>query len=426
VAQSKHPGVRKDEDGAWWVDFRWEGQRIRRRVDEDGAQLRDREHAERLRRALLHKLETGQAITAPRRGMRPRATVFDVGADWYTVGEACLAYLDLSARKSAFTDIERSCRLWIQLFGEKPIDELTSLDVELAMEKRAAASSNSTANRDLTYLRAAIRKAVAAGKAQRDPTAPIKKLAEPPHRKRWLRPKEGVDLWPHLTDPQDRRLVLVIVNTGLRRGNACAMEWAWVDWENEMLDVPMTKSGDSQTVPLNSVSMAALREQYTQTSHSRWVWLGKRGATTVVQTNWLRSGNTRSCGCLQRESKAANLGAYGQPAAPEWMVGRTYRQWTILRVVGYRETRVRGRRRAHRLYVVACRCSCGTEREVLAGSILMGKSHSCGCKRLGRPMRGPWSSKRMVRFRVVKTEPTMDRAAFRARWDRLFKMEVEA
>lgn len=281
--------VRQDEKGRWWVDFRWHTTRIRRHLDEDGCPLSSREHAVRTHRALLHKLETGQPIAAPRRGKASRASsLVEMITHPYSVGEACLVYVDLSARKNSFFEIERSCRMWIRLLGEKPIDELTSLDVEMAMEKRASETSNSSANRDLTYLRAALRKAVHAGKARRDPTEGIAKLPEPPHRRRWLRQAEGEELWRHLTDPQDRRLVLFIVNTGLRRGNACATEWSWVDFENGSVDIPRTKSGEALHVPLNSVALAVLREQHRQTGHSRWVWLGARGAPLNARNWWKR------------------------------------------------------------------------------------------------------------------------------------------
>lgn len=280
-------GVRQDENGQWWVDFRWHGRRIRRCVDDAGQTLEGREHAERLHRALLHRLETGEGIAPPRRGPRPQdPSLVDLLGDTYSVGEACLVYQELSARKASYLDIERSLRLWIELFGPMPIDELSPIDVEMALERRAAASSNSTANRDLAYLRAAIRKAVAAGKAQRDPTAAVQRLQEPPHRRRWLRPPEGVSLWEHLTGPQDRRIVLVVVNTGLRRGNACALEWAWVDWQNAMIEIPRTKSGHALTVPLNSEALQALREQHAETGHSRWVWLGVRGGPLDARWWW--------------------------------------------------------------------------------------------------------------------------------------------
>lgn len=53
------------------------------------------------------------------------------------------------------------------------------------------------------------------------------------------------------------------------------------------------------------------------------------------------------------------------------MVGRTYGRWQVVGESDHRSSR--GKR------YVKCVCSCGTEREVLAGNLTRGLTVSCGC-----------------------------------------------
>jgi hypothetical protein len=72
----------------------------------------------------------------------------------------------------------------------------------------------------------------------------------------------------------------------------------------------------------------------------------------------LRSGTTRSCGCL-RSQRARERGV----DLAGWVVG----QWTVLR---------QAPNRGYRRYWL-CRCSCGIEREVAANNLCDGKTRCC-------------------------------------------------
>lgn len=75
------------------------------------------------------------------------------------------------------------------------------------------------------------------------------------------------------------------------------------------------------------------------------------GAETVVVKSSLKNGTTKSCGCLNKKY--------------EDLTGKTFGNWTFL----YRT----------KPGYWMCRCSCGTEKEVVSGNIKSGKSTSCGC-----------------------------------------------
>lgn len=89
-----------------------------------------------------------------------------------------------------------------------------------------------------------------------------------------------------------------------------------------------------------------------------------------LRTNTLTSGRSQSCGCyaldMRRDREDADLD----------LTGETFDRWFVLRRA---EDRVSRAGVAVRQWL--CRCSCGTEKPVLASSLRQGKSRSCGCLR---------------------------------------------
>jgi len=92
-----------------------------------------------------------------------------------------------------------------------------------------------------------------------------------------------------------------------------------------------------------------------------WLCRCKCGTEKVVDGESLRSGNTKSCGCFQRERQRRKMLAY--------FVGRVFGRYTVLKYAGKRGT--------HHYFL--CRCECGTEKVVQAGHLRSGRTKSCGC-----------------------------------------------
>lgn len=86
------------------------------------------------------------------------------------------------------------------------------------------------------------------------------------------------------------------------------------------------------------------------------------GKRTKVNTLSLTSGNTRSCGCLQMESR-------GKHQLKD-LRGLQFGKLKALRPVKARNNRKAGWR---------CRCACGTELTCTTNSLTSGHTKSCGC-----------------------------------------------
>jgi integrase len=89
-----------------------------------------------------------------------------------------------------------------------------------------------------------------------------------------------------------RPLVLVALNTGLRRGELFSLRWADLDFDHAMLTVrsAASKSGDSRRVPLNAEALGVLKawkKQAKPASAEALVFPGNNGARlTNVNKSW--------------------------------------------------------------------------------------------------------------------------------------------
>lgn len=93
-----------------------------------------------------------------------------------------------------------------------------------------------------------------------------------------------------------------------------------------------------------------------------WLCLCDCGQESLVRSSQLRSGRTRSCGCLKRSTA-------GKPRQD--LLGKRFGR---LRVMSFLEVR------DHYAWW-NCRCDCGNERAARTVDLNRGRSTSCGCKK---------------------------------------------
>lgn len=106
------------------------------------------------------------------------------------------------------------------------------------------------------------------------------------------------------------------------------------------------------------IILADMGSEYGR-GEAMWNCLCDCGNKKVVRSSCLRSGESRSCGCLQKTT------IYGEDHT-----GKKFGRWTVLK---------RAERKHRRITFWVCRCECGTERDVAIRGIISGRSTSCGC-----------------------------------------------
>ena len=88
------------------------------------------------------------------------------------------------------------------------------------------------------------------------------------------------------------------------------------------------------------------------------------GNQTDVPGTMLRSGNTKSCGCLQKEKASKSL------------IDLTGKKFGLLTVLGRDESKPKGHQK--RVYWI-CKCECGNHISVQGYDLKRGHTKSCGC-----------------------------------------------
>lgn len=99
------------------------------------------------------------------------------------------------------------------------------------------------------------------------------------------------------------------------------------------------------------------------TNSASWICVCDCGNESTVRSGDLRSGNTKSCGCLEIEAR-------GKTTAID-MTGRRFGSLTVLHLT----PNLRRRK-------WECQCDCGNITNVTPNNLISGNSKSCGCTRI--------------------------------------------
>ncbi len=142
------------------------------------------------------------------------------------------------------------------------LTEIKLADIEKWRNKQK--SSNGTINRKTATLQAALQRAVDWDMLETNPLAKLKPLKVDKRAViRYLDEKEAAKLNKALQNASTwlKALVIVALNTGLRRGELWNLIWSDVDLKRNMLTVhgKGAKSGQTRHVPLNTIAVQAFK-----------------------------------------------------------------------------------------------------------------------------------------------------------------------
>ena len=105
---------------------------------------------------------------------------------------------------------------------------------------------------------------------------PVRKVSipkEPPGRDRRLEKDELERLLIQFSQNQRmKQIVLLAIETGMRRGEICRIRHQDINWDISVLHIPETKNGTPRTIPLSSVARSTLRGAVTVSKASSCVF----------------------------------------------------------------------------------------------------------------------------------------------------------
>jgi integrase len=189
-------------------------------------------------------------------------------ADSTTLGDLIGRYLNevVSGTRSARDDAIRLRALQRQRISQLWMSSVTPAQVAAFRDERLCAVKPATVVRELAYLSAIINHARREwGIHCANAVQLVKKPAQPLGRDRTLEPDERRRLLDELApagrrNPWMRPLVLLALETAMRRGELLALRWNKVDLARRVAHLDLTKNGDRRAVPLSSVAADLLEE----------------------------------------------------------------------------------------------------------------------------------------------------------------------
>jgi integrase len=274
---------------SWKVDYRDpQGKRVQKRFPKKA------EAEEFLAQIVISiKEDKYDSLFARKEEIKEIPTAFDELAQRYA--EACQFEKSFPTFKARIIPILRG------EFGDRPIDRISSLDIETFRNRRRAGISRhgrqrsaARVNRELAVLKHMFNKAVIWKFLKDSPFADFNKdhrimFREENERLRYLTAEESerllVECPEHL-----RPIVKLALNTGMRRGELFALKWENIG--PSALYIPTSKSKRPRVVPLNEAAKEVLKEMRRRNElKSAYVFCDSRGKPWTV----LRRGFETAC-----------------------------------------------------------------------------------------------------------------------------------
>ena len=240
--------VARKIDKNWYCDFRWQGRRIRKRPP-----VNTRRAAQEYEQQLRQRLLTGEPLQAS------RLTFAEFTADW--LATHCAAH----NRPSELQRKRWALGYLLPVFGTRRLQEIRLYDVEkLTASLLARGLRAATVNSVLAVLSAALSAAVRWELLRARPRIARVPSDTPPID--WLTVEEAGRLLDAATER--RTLLLFLLRTGARRGEAVGLRWEDVDLAARTIQIRRThyrghegppKSGKPRTIPIAADLLAALQ-----------------------------------------------------------------------------------------------------------------------------------------------------------------------
>ena len=168
-------------------------------------------------------------------------------------------YLDVYSKpnkRSSWRD-EISIKHLVYYFGNRTLQEITCLDVDKYKQKRVREVSCSTVNRETACLKAIFNKAKEWGKISENQISSVKLFAVEDKRIRYLEKEETASVIQACSDHL-KPIVVVALNTGMRKGEILNLKWNDIDFQNHLIYVLQTKNREVRKIPVNDTVFRTL------------------------------------------------------------------------------------------------------------------------------------------------------------------------
>jgi integrase len=251
----------------WYIDYYLKGRRKRKKVGPS------KKLAEQVLKDIQVKIVKGEYLGV----FEEKKVLFE---------EFTQRYLVYSRSNKAFSSYKRdlvSLKSLLSAFGDKYLFEIIPQMAEEYKTKRLQEDvTPATVNRELSCLRHLFNKAIEWSYLRKNPVQGVRLLKEPPGRTRYLevgeieRLLEVIDSFPRDTSSYLKPIVLIALNTGLRKSEILQLKWKDIDFEKRKITVLRTKTNEIRTVPMNETLYKELKK-ISRGIESEYMLCNKKG-----------------------------------------------------------------------------------------------------------------------------------------------------
>lgn len=255
----------------WYMDFTIDGKRVRRACR---YALSQEQAVEEL------KMEIVQAFQGK---VRHEPNI--------TFREFSRVYVETYARtnKRSWKLDSQRVEILSKFIGSKLLTSITPFDLESVKAKiLKMGRSKSTWNRYLALLKRMFNLACQWGYLKENPAKGLKKFSEAENRReRILTPEEEMRLISKAS-PHIRPIIVVALQTGMRRGELLNLQWKDVDFKNKLISIRHSKSGKPRKVPMNQIVYQELISLRLQNPSSEYVFVNPKTGERIkdFKTAW--------------------------------------------------------------------------------------------------------------------------------------------
>jgi len=257
----------------WYIDYTSQnGKRVRKRVGHS------KDQARLALKAVEIDLVKGKYLGIS----EPEKMIFEKLCGEY------LTYARTNKTASSFRRDQVSINALLKTFGNCQIKDITAHDIDYHINQRKVTLKNSTVNREVACIKHMFNKAVEWGYLLNNPLKTVKKLKEPPGRIRYLNAEEIERLMVQCAD-HIKPIVVMALNTGMRKGEILHLQWGDIDFKNRILHIRQTKNNEHKTIPINDTLLNCLLGLSPQLSN-QYVFANPEGNPyTDVKTGFSRA-----------------------------------------------------------------------------------------------------------------------------------------
>jgi len=245
----------------YWFDFQINGTRYRKSTGK--TKRRDAENVFHVER---EKAKAGESLG-------------DQEVKTYKLVDLAEEYLKWAERQRSYKDKKRCIRQLIEVFGNHEVRDLNTREIEQWQSRRLKYNKPSTVNRLLATLKHMVNKGTQWGMASDSALKQVRNVKLLPENNRRLRflSIEECQRLIECCHKDLKPIVVVALNTGMRRGEIFNLMWTQIDLRHGFILLDTSKNGERREIPINTTLEYLFKEMQQRSVKSEYVFAGKTG-----------------------------------------------------------------------------------------------------------------------------------------------------